>query len=241
MLERALIEPKVQPTENKKPEAAPAAPSPASEPTPTVDVSFDTLVAFTSKVQPILMNKCAICHANGEGGSFHLDRVSDAGSKATTQRNLAAVLRQIDLEHPAISPLLVKAITRHGDAKAPAIRDRSDKPMVAMQQWVELAVARNPQLKDYARKQSPTKTIPEPKGVFPSQRSSKSPEGSSVISQSAPRLEIDAKNPPRVQPVEVKEMPIATTTPADEFDALHFNRWAHPALYQQQTVNARSQ
>ena len=30
-----------------------------------------------------------------------------------------------------------------------------------------------------------------------------------------------------------------STTPADEFDAVHFNRWAHPALFQQQSASSR--
>src|ERR1017187_6913061 len=124
LMERALQEPKL-PAQSAKTTPAKAVPNRPSESEPLVDVSFETLVAFTGKVQPILMNKCAACHTGGAGGKFQLDRVSESGQKATTQRNLAAVLRQVDLDHPAISPLLVKAITRHGDAQTPPLRDRS--------------------------------------------------------------------------------------------------------------------
>lgn len=234
-LERALEQPAVKPAA-----VAPTTPAAPPEPPMAVDVSFDTLVAFTTKVQPILMNKCVTCHAAG-GGKFHLDRVSDGAQKATTQRNLAAVLAQVDLEHPAISPLLVKAITRHGDVVTPPLRDRSDKPAQALQQWIEQAVVKNPQLKDYAKKRTPAKASPEPKSVFPIQRSSAPSQDPSVVSQEAPRLEIDAKNPPRVQPAEVRPAPLAATTPIDEFDALHFNRRFHPAYYQQQTATAYPQ
>jgi hypothetical protein len=61
-----------------------------------------------------------------------------------------------------------------------------------------------------------------------------------VVSQQVPRLEIDEKNPPRIQPVEVRPAPSepVSGSPADDFDPLHFNRWAHPAYYQPQTANA---
>jgi hypothetical protein len=235
LLERALKEPPAKPAPR-----APAAAARPVEPAPTVDVSFESLVAFSTKVQPILMNRCTACHASAAaGGKFHLDRVSDSGQKASTHRNLAAVLTHLDLDRPAISPFLVKAITPHGDAQTAPIKDRTAKPMQTMQQWVEQTVAKNPQLKDYrAKKQPPGKAQPEPKSVFPMQRSLAPAQGDNVVSQPVPRLEIDEKNPPRVLPAHEARLPMSLT-PVDEFDAVIFNAWAHPRYFQQQAASNR--
>jgi hypothetical protein len=225
LLERVLKE-----TPAKPATPVPAAPARAVEPAPTVDVSFASQVAFSTKVQPILMNRCAICHAIAEGGKFRLERVSESGQGASAQRNLAAVLRYIDLHHPAISPLLVKAITPHGDAQSPPIKDRTAKPMQTMQQWVEQTVANNPQLKEYRAVKTPTpaKIPPKPKPApLPAQTTAAPGPGVDVVSQTVPRIEIDKSNPPRALPGEATRAP-TSPTPADEFDAVHFNRWAHP-------------
>ncbi|MBM3992566.1 MAG: hypothetical protein FJ303_00170 [Planctomycetes bacterium] len=209
------------------------------EATPSVDLSFETQVAFANKVQPILMNKCVNCHGNNAGGKLHLDRVSDQGKKSVMQRNLAAVLPYIDIDRPAISPLMVKAITAHGDAPA-AFRDRSDMPIQAMHQWIVETIAKNPQLRDYRASKKPANaTLPAPKSAFPVQQGTTAPAGGvEVQSQQRPRIEIDEKNPPQVQPMETPRTPLAAT-PVDDFDALHYNQWAHPHLYRQQSASNR--
>jgi hypothetical protein len=221
LLEQTLNQPAPAPvSQGVKPPGSP------TQPPPTVDVSFETLVDFTTKVQPILMNTCASCHSGTGGGKFHLERVANGDQKASTQRNLATVLTYVDLEHPKISPLLVKAVTRHGDGVTPPIRDRSAKPSQAIQQWVEQTIAKNPHLKDYAAKKSGTPakiTNPEPKSVFPTQRS-----------QAPVKVEeVGAKQP--------EQAPVTPTprTPADEFDPLIYNAWAHPDRFGQQSVSAR--
>jgi hypothetical protein len=229
LLERALKEPAAKP--------APPEPMVAArpvEPAPMVDVSFETQVAFTTRVQPILMNTCASCHATGKGGNFHLERGAESAQKASTQRNLAAVLAYVDLDRPAISPLLVKAITPHGDAATAPIRDRSAKPLQSIQQWIEQTIARNPQLKDYAaKKPTPGKARREPKSAFPTQRSAAPTQGEEVISQDVPRMEIDERNPPRVLSANVMR------TPVDEFDAVIYNSWAHPDYFRPQSASNR--
>jgi hypothetical protein len=222
LLERALKDP---PAKVVSPSSVVTRPTAA---TPSVDVSFETQIGFITKVQPILMNKCATCHASGVGGKFHLERVSDRGQKVSTQRNLAAVLTYIDLERPAISPLIVKAMTAHGSAPTAAIRDRSAIPLQTMQQWIEQTVAQNPQLIDYRthKKRTPAKSNPEPKSVFPVQGPAAPTRADEVVSQPAPRVEIDEQNPPRVRPAE-EPRPPTPLTPVDEFDPVIYNSWAH--------------
>src|SRR5262249_5388730 len=76
----------------------PSRPAPAAAP---IDVNAETLAHFTQKIQPILMNTCANCHTEGRGGPFQLYRAGDGGHRAATQRNLAAVIAQLNVQKPA--------------------------------------------------------------------------------------------------------------------------------------------
>jgi hypothetical protein len=211
-----------------------AAPAPrAVEPPPAVDVSAATLVAFTSKVQPILMNTCVSCHANETGGKFRLERVYESGRSASSQRNLAAVLEHVDLERPTISTLLVKAITPHGREAGAPLKDRAGAPFQAIQQWIVDAVRTNPQLKEYraARNPAPVKKTPEEKPSTFSSQGSLAPTGDDV---SRPLERRAVKAAPQAQ---------ATRTPqtARERDWCHediFNEWAHPQRFAPQTAQA---
>lgn len=222
MLEREKREGNVRPTPTAQTPAA--KPQPASDPARNVDVTADTLVAFMSRVQPILMNTCASCHLNETNGNFRLERVSEHGYKGATQQNLATVLAYVDLERPAISPILVKAITPHGRDTLPAIRDRSAKPFQTMQDWIVETLKKNPQLKDYhaARKSPAAAVSSEAKTSVVSSAPAAPLLSGSVVSQTMPRLEITATSSPAA-----KEM----RTPMlerDWCDAEHFNAWAHP-------------
>ena len=67
---------------------------------------------YVSKVQPLLVNRCATagCHGPGSGNSFELIRtkLGNAPPKSHSERNLTAVLEQVDRERPLSSPLLTK-------------------------------------------------------------------------------------------------------------------------------------
>ncbi|MBI3821872.1 MAG: hypothetical protein HY289_04225 [Planctomycetes bacterium] len=220
MLERSLREPapkSVAPTPIRAQRPADSAPA--------VDVSFDTQISFATKVQPILVNRCATCHSNGNGSKFQLDRGGDNVRSAATQRNLAAVLEYVDLDRPAISPLLVKSVTRHGDAQVAPIKDRSAAPLQSMQQWIVETIAKNPQLKDYrnAKKPKTEGPSPEPKSAFPTQRSA----------APAPAVEVVLQTSPRLQP---------TPTPVQQRDWYHpdhFNEHFHPEVFRPQSASSR--
>lgn len=233
MLERALKEP------TAKPVASAPAPAPLRvlEPAPVVDVTAETLIAFTSKVQPILMNTCVTCHASDTGGKFQLERVSETGHKVSTQRNLAAVLNYVDLDRPAISPVLVKAITPHGRDPLAPIKDRSAKPFQAVQQWIVATIYRNPQLKDYraAQKPAPSTPQPEPKTSVFSSPSSAAPAqgGAEVISRQVPRLELTGA---KTAPVHEVRAP-APTRERDPYDKDWFNELPRSEINRQQTAS----
>ena len=57
---------------------------------PITDLSADCLALFNTRIQPILMNTCATCHAGGKGGDFKLLRArtprSTDGRRSSTWR-----------------------------------------------------------------------------------------------------------------------------------------------------------
>lgn len=205
--------------------AAPTPPRPA-EPAPTVDVTAESLVAFTAKVQPILMNLCASCHVNDSNGKFQLERVFESGHKVATQRNLAAVLSQVDLDRPTISPLLVKAITPHGREPLAPIRDRSAVPFQAMQHWIADTLQKNPQLKEYRDAQkSPSVTTPVGKSAAVASPPTNGPKGAPVeVSLTTPRLEMTVV--PAAQ--QTQTTPTVRPHEPDWCDPAHFNDYYHP-------------
>ncbi|MCI0640157.1 MAG: hypothetical protein L0Y72_25830 [Gemmataceae bacterium] len=120
-------------------------------PTPHVDLSNESYAVFMNKVQPILMNTCVNCHSGGEGGAFQLLRTAQGGQRGATMRNLAAVIAQVNLENPSLSPLLVKSVSPHGPTGKSPIISRKDLPYRSLQHWVEQLVATHPHLRESAK------------------------------------------------------------------------------------------
>ncbi len=85
---------------------------------PLGDFPREIGLEFVSKVQPILMNKCATsgCHGPNETNKLRLERVVSGANRNRlyTERNLAAVLEQIDISNPERSPLLIRPRGAHG-------------------------------------------------------------------------------------------------------------------------------
>jgi hypothetical protein len=100
---------------------------------------------FTRHVQPLMMNKCANsgCHGTRHTGNFQLTSTHRGTSPAIAERNLAAVLKQVDLTNPNASPLLEALDGSHGGANTPLFRGRSgSQQMAVLRQWVN-SVARD--------------------------------------------------------------------------------------------------
>lgn len=95
---------------------------------------------FTRHVQPLLMNKCANagCHGPGTTSSFQLASSRQGSNPTIAERNLAAVLKQIDLSRPTSSPLIANMEGAHGGSKIPLFRGRSGaQQMGVLREWVE--------------------------------------------------------------------------------------------------------
>ncbi|MCI0378354.1 MAG: hypothetical protein L0215_12165 [Gemmataceae bacterium] len=210
----------------------------AAGPTPHVDLSNESYAVFMNKVQPILMNACVNCHSGVEGGAFQLLRTAQGGQRGASMRNLAAVIGQVNLDNPSLSPLLVKSVSPHGpNGKAP-ITSRKDQPYRALQHWVEQLVATHPHLRESA------KTAKSSPGIIQAEfgvnaRPLPAPPVVPLITKPAPEPK---KEPPRFFPgqTSMDQLPKATprANPAtvaapmnrnqlDEFSADEFNQAVH--------------
>lgn len=104
---------------------------------------------FVSKVQPLLVNRCATggCHGPGAGNTFELVRtkVGKSPPKSYSERNLTAVLERLDLERPLSSPLLVKL---RGESKSFGVRQShgglSVEQLQTLRAWIE-SISKKPE------------------------------------------------------------------------------------------------
>jgi hypothetical protein len=203
---------------------------PAADPMPPVELTTDSLGLFATRVQPILMNTCANCHATGRGGAFRLTEVFDdgLGNRKAQEQNLAAVLRQINLNQPEASRLLTKAVSDHAHTGVPPLRDRKEPPYQTLEKWVKLTVTNNPHLRD---------TLPAPAASS----MPRAAEGGSDSAVTQTQWGADASPGTTPSPAAKSSTPVpvsrsATATPPptrdagppDPYDPEPFNRQAHP-------------
>ncbi len=99
--------------------------------------------AFAARIQPILANQCASCHANPEhAGAFKLKHGAagflDSGEAG---ENLPAALAQLARADPLRSPLLGYARAAHGPQKSPCFDNPSHPAFAALEVWAAWACA----------------------------------------------------------------------------------------------------
>jgi hypothetical protein len=225
----------------------PPLPPPASEPEPVLPVSGECLALFTTRVQPILMNTCASCHATGRGGSFNMVRISEACARKSTQHNLTAVLKQVCFDQPAASPLLFKACFAHGGAHAAPLSNQGEAvPFVTLQAWVDLVVAQHPHLRAHGAKAVPAqlpgagietvalktaqdsppavRTLPPPEANL----SNMPPPVARVVETNTGVIAANDSTPPAGQPRPLPRIEAAIVDGVDEYCAEIFNQQWHP-------------
>jgi hypothetical protein len=206
MLTRAVASPPAAPAQAPAPRTskAPLAPPPS-------DICSDSFGLFATRVQPILMNACVGCHSGGRGGNFQLLR-TEAGQRGATQANLAAVLEQVRTDHPALSPLLIKAVSRHGDTANAPIKNRQAIPFKTLEAWIDHLLANNPHLRyqDPPQVAAASKTTPEP-AVFAQAQALSAP---TVRKQAAPTPGQNAKPTAVSKPVPRADVPGKAAQPA---------------------------
>jgi hypothetical protein len=195
------------------PPAPPGPPRQAAEAPEVPELNTESSALFATKVEPILLNACANCHAANRGGSFKLTRAYDTTSanRLSVQQNLAAVLAQVNLQQPQESKLLVKAITAHDpQMRLAPLSSRQMAAYHTLEDWVQTTLASNPHLRASAA--PTTGAPPEPKAApvpAPAVSATPAPTG-----PAKPSLGSFAAG--RVAPTKA--------TAVDEFDPLPFNR-----------------
>lgn len=98
--------------------------------------------SFVRDVQPLLKNKCATsgCHGAGGKSQFQLASTHRGSTPAIAERNLAAVLKQIDFSNPPASPLLKVGEQAHGNMVSSAFPGRTGANQLSiLQNWVSQA------------------------------------------------------------------------------------------------------
>lgn len=107
-------------------------------------LSRETAALFTTRIQPLMLNKCgnAKCHGPQSESGFRLEQIrgTGPGSRGHTERNLAAVLEQIDQARINHSPLLTVPMQSHGGLnKAIFYGPTGERQMQVLRNWVRSA------------------------------------------------------------------------------------------------------
>src|SRR5262249_7997781 len=133
-------------------------------------------------------------------------------NRKTVQQNVASVLAQVNVDRPEVSPLLVKAVSIHGDMVQPPLKGRQAPAYRVLEDWVQATLASNPQLA-----QRPTAAVPpvapEPKGTEAAAAKTQEPPAA----ESAPAKAVTSAKAPE-----------PSAAPVDAFDPAIFNRQTHP-------------
>lgn len=210
------------------PPIPPAANPPVAADEPEADIPQELAALFPTRIQPILVNQCADCHAKpGHASGFVLAKGTDFDpNPALAKPNLAAVLKQLHKADPAKSPLLVKSLTAHGGMQQPAFVNRNIPGYRILEAWT------------YAVSGTPTSPAPASE---PAVKSNPLPPSATPPAAKAPVASATGSDKPSPLPPpdvgafgqEAKPLPAGpdpanTGEPADEFDPSVYNRNAHP-------------
>ena len=197
-------------------------------------VTTESLSVYVTRVQPLLMNACANCHATGRGGALKLTRVYENGmtSRRTTLQNLSAVLAKINPDQVQASPLLIKALSVHGDMAQPALKGREVAAYRILEEWVSTTVATCPQLHEQSG-QTAAGLVAAPRPVVSEVSSTNQTEfaaGSVDKPEPGSKPGSQIKAPQAGGSKEAGKSTVAKppVEPADPYDPSIFNRQVHP-------------
>ncbi len=114
----------------------------------TRELPTESVETFSARVQRLLLNRCGAncCHGSRSEAEMRLTRASTgrALTRRFTQRNLHAVLQQIDLQHPEQSRLLQEPLEAHGGLPGPVFSKREQEQYALLAKWVRtLALAKH--------------------------------------------------------------------------------------------------
>lgn len=246
--------PEVPPAQPPLPPVVPASAS-AIQDVPAFN--SESAKMFTARVQPILANACAGCHARKDHSSrFKLRHTSSefVDTEAATA-NLHAAARMVSRDRPAESLFLTKATTAHGGAKEPPLRSRAILPFRYLEVWAHWAAAAEGAPMPDVLPSAPAPVVATPPLANPpsvtqltggSKGPPPTPQPAAMSAEGVTHLTLGPKEPgklpplPKAEPVgnggfatgprepTVIQPTSAKPNPNDEFDPTAFNRAAHP-------------
>jgi hypothetical protein len=190
-------------------------------------LSDATVRQFTSRIQPILVNRCANsgCHNRSVENGFELVHVRTGGdsTRRQTLQNLGQAVKLVDTNDPEKSPLILSPLANHGDSGRRVLDRRYDAKIVeALESWAH-RVAKDKAAKSKkpgARRKSlwDTRNEPAEKGNEILIRGRREPPAESAD---------DAAEPPAELSPDVLLETKLLDSQADAFDPDVFNRRVH--------------
>ena len=93
---------------------------------PVVDYNSESFPLFVSRVNAILTNACAVCHARDDVKTFRLTRL---GGRSGATKNLLAALPHVNPKDPGASAILVKSVTPHGGGTEATFKTKAQDMM----------------------------------------------------------------------------------------------------------------
>jgi hypothetical protein len=105
---------------------------------PVVEYNSESFPLFASRVNAILLNTCANCHARDDAKAFRLTRAS---GRATVTKNMMAALPYVNPKDPSASAILAKALMAHGNATEAPFKSRAHPAYEALEAWAKIARA----------------------------------------------------------------------------------------------------
>ncbi|OWK47183.1 hypothetical protein FRUB_00882 [Fimbriiglobus ruber] len=120
-------------------------PPAAGTPPPSGEVNAAALQVYPTKIQPVLMNMCAKCHCRPDHASrFKLARVPEGyANTESARRNIETTVAFLSRENPTASPLLTKALTKHGGQREAAFRTPTHPAYQNLELWAYWATLPN--------------------------------------------------------------------------------------------------
>ncbi len=99
---------------------------------------------FVRRIQPLLNSRCISCHASGQN-RFTLLSTRLGSTPLIAERNLDAVLQQVDLTRPESSPLLRAATEAHGGSRTPVLHGRVGRTQAdLLRSWIDSVASEQP-------------------------------------------------------------------------------------------------
>lgn len=201
----------------------------------------ESMRLFTSRVQPVLIKRCATagCHGPDHPGEFRLTRYrASQPSPRLTQLNWHAVISAVNSDQPEESPLLLKPLGPHMRDGRPVFFNRDDPGYQTLLSWVRgLRTAGDSPADDRAKNAPPSSLPSRAPGTpfdparLPADASGPTPLGplptsSPATAAAPPPGATPARAPASAEPsADASKAPRA---PLDPFDPTLFNRKRKP-------------